>query len=77
MQTLQVSSCLHSSIMPLRQHAHHALQQVRLAPPRPPSQEAERGLLSAANGFTLRIPYIYLRHEHCRSAAAHSQYACH
>ncbi len=62
---------------PLSQQAHHALQHVRFAPSRPPSQETERGLLSAATGFTLRIPYVYLTREHCRSAAAHSQYARH
>jgi hypothetical protein len=42
------SATTHQSVCALSQHAHHALQHVRLAPPRPLSWKAERGALRAA-----------------------------
>jgi hypothetical protein len=48
--------------VPLSQHAHHALQDVRLAPPPPLSQKAEQRVLSAAIGLTLRMFYILLEY---------------
>ena len=63
--TSQISSSIFNTLDILSQHAHHALQHVRLAPPRPLARKAEGGLLFAAISLTLWMCYILLEYQQC------------